>query len=521
MTDHQLRPEGLAPIALTALAATVGAAVADQYAGVEISGITQDSRAARPGDLYVALKGARVHGARFTDQAAAAGAVAVLTDSEGAEQVAGQLPVLEVPAPREAMAYAAAEIYHHPTRQLRMVGITGTNGKTTTTALTAAGLRGTGHVVGTIGTLGFWLDDQELTSDRTTVTTPESCDLHALFAVMLQRGADTVVMEVSSHALALQRVTGVHFDVAGFTNLGRDHLDFHPTMEDYFQAKASLFQQAGTAVIVVDGEWGARLAGECRAAGVPVLSVSGSADARTDIHPLTDDVDHPTAQDPEQLGLHTPSGDIAVPLAMPGTFNRVNSGLAVGLWEVLDEPVQQAAQALATATVPGRMQLVEVPGGPRVVVDFAHTPQAVAAALTALSVPGGRLIAVLGAGGDRDPDKRGPMGEAAAEWAEVVIVTDDNPRSEDPAAIRAAVLAGAEQVRQTSAERGRVITVVEVGGRDRAIGAALARAGVRDTVAILGKGHETGQILAEETIDFDDAIEVVRQWAQLHPGAGR
>lgn len=484
----------------TSLAALVPGA-----ADVPVTGVTLDSRGVRPGDLYVALPGHATHGARFADQAVASGAVAVLTDPAGAALLEGfGVPVAAVADPRAEMARVAAEVYGRPAERFALYGVTGTTGKTSTTFLLAAALAAAGHRVGTIGTIGFAVDGRQLASPRTTVTTPESPDLQALLAYLAEQGADAVAMEVSSHALALHRVDELVFDVAAFTNLGRDHLDFHATQEDYFQAKASLFRdgRCRAAVVNTDDEYGRRLAAELRAGGVRMVTTGTDGDYR----PLGREL---SADGTSLVRLGTPAGEREFRLGLLGEFNVRNAATAVAMLDLAGVDLDAALPGFATAFVPGRMQRVDLgEDAPGVVVDFAHTPEAVAAALQAL--PPGRRIAVLGCGGDRDQAKRGPMGAAAAAGASVVVVTDDNPRSEPPGAIRAAVLAGARE-----AATGTGAEVIDGGARADAIRLALDLAGPGDWVALLGKGHETGQQVADRTIPFDDVAQAAQAWAEL------
>lgn len=478
---------------------------------VPVEGITLDSRTVVPGDLYVALSGTKAHGAQFAPGAVERGAVAILTDEAGRERSeATGLPVVVAVDARDAMADAAAALFGQPTHRLMMFGLTGTNGKTTTTFLLEAALVAAGRRVGTIGTNGFRLDGVELPSNRTTVTTPESPDLQALLAVMLERGADCVAMEVSSHALALQRVDHIGFDVAGFTNLGRDHLDFHPTIEDYFEAKARLFdaEHCRVAVINTDDEHGRELARRITAAGMPRLVTTGFGDSDHQILAATPDGPG------SRVRYRGPQGEREFTIDLPGEYNVRNAvmALAMAVEAGLDE--QAALAGIKHAQVPGRMQLVRLPAdttageAPTVYVDFAHTPQAIESAVrSARPAEGGRIIVVLGAGGDRDAAKREPMGQAAATGSGVVLVTDDNPRTEDPAVIRAAVTAGARSVGQAE--------VLEVAGRRAAIGEALRLAGPADVLLVLGKGHEKGQIVGDTVHDFDDVAVVLEQWGRI------
>lgn len=489
MTD-ELRPAAVPGLPLASL--VPGAS------GV-LTGVTLDSRRVRPGDLYVGLPGAVTHGARFAAAAAASGALAVLTDAVGADLARdAALPIAQVEDPRTAMAEIAATVYGRPADRTQLFGVTGTNGKTSTVFLLEAALAASGRTVATLGTLGFRLAGAPVETSRTTITTPESPDLHALLGVLVEGGADAVAMEVSSHALALHRVDGLTFDAAAFTMLGQDHLEFHHTMEEYFAAKAKLFTGGRTraAVINTADDWGRRLAAMVAAEGASTLVTTLGEDADYRVR-----WSEPLSTGGSRVLLEHPGGEIEFSLSMLGEFNVANAVTALALIGATGGDVARAAAGLAEAQVPGRMQRVDLgEGRPHLVVDFAHTPQAVAAALNALPATG-RRIAVLGAGGDRDPSKRGPMGRAAARGADVVIVTDDNPRSENPADIRAAVSAGA---------RGRDAEVIDGGDRRSAIAHALELAGPNDWIAVLGKGHESGQDVGGVVTPFDD-VAVARE----------
>jgi UDP-N-acetylmuramoyl-L-alanyl-D-glutamate--2,6-diaminopimelate ligase len=534
-----LRPRQPPRIALSALLGNLssGPATADIGRGAGelwVSGITADSRLVCQGDLYVALPGAARHGADFTAGAVAAGAVAVLTDPLGEQRLnsaggsgseALGVPVLTVPDPRRLLGPLAAAVYGHPSRDPLTFGITGTNGKTTTSYLLEAALRSSGLSTGLVGTLGFSLDGQLLPAPRTTITTPEASELQSVLAVLAERGAAALVLEVSSHALALSRVDGITFDVAAFTNFGQDHLEFHGDVESYFEAKAALFTaaRARRAVINVDDPRGRQLMDRIRSAGgLDARSVSLHRDAAD--YAVTSTA--PTADGRLAVSARTPERDVDFTLDLPGSFNVRNALTALAMADLAGVDLTRAAPGLAHAAVPGRMQRVTLdPPGPAVVVDFAHTPQAVSAVLEALrhvtQHDDTRRVVVLGCGGDRDPDKRRPMGAAAVAGAEVVVVTDDNPRSEEPEAIRAEILRGAhaEQQRQRQ-DLGREVAVVDGGDRRTAIEVGLTRAGRRDVVAVLGKGHEAGQELAGSVLPFDD-VDVVRTvWAELTRPSG-
>jgi UDP-N-acetylmuramoyl-L-alanyl-D-glutamate--2,6-diaminopimelate ligase len=477
------------------VAAVAGLAVPGGAAAT-ITGVTLRAADARPGDLFAALPGARAHGADFAATALDAGAVAVLTDPAGATRPGlGSVPVLVHERPREVVGPVAALVYGDPTARLQVLGVTGTSGKTTVAHLLEAGLRAAGRTSGLLGTVGNRVvgpDGEPLRRLPAAFTTPEAPDLQALFAVMAEAGATDVAMEVSSHALALGRVAGTRFAVAAFTNLSQDHLDFHRDMEDYFAAKATLFDgRAQRAVICVDDGWGQRLA--ARTPHAVTVSTTGSAGWRA--------IDRDVDADGTQRFTALAPGGAATPvrLQLPGAFNVANALVALACLDAVGVPPAVAAGAFAGLTVPGRMQRVEAGQPFLAVVDYAHKPAAVAALLDTLraQVPG-RLIVVLGCGGDRDRGKRPLMGAAAAAAAELLVVTDDNPRSEDPAGIRAAMLAGA----RAEPARGEVL---EVGDRREAIAVAVSHARPGDAVVVAGKGHETGQEVRGTKFPFDDA----------------
>ena len=486
-----------------------------------VTGVTLDSRCVQAGDLYAALPGARAHGAQFVADAVRLGAVGCLTDlvgGEAAEDVG--LPALVVDDPRRRLGQVAASVYGDPAASLLLLGVTGTNGKTTTTYLLESALRAAGRSTGLVGTVETRIGDETVTSRRTT---PEAPDVHALLAVMRERGVTACAMEVSSHALALHRVDGVVFDVAGFTNLSQDHLDFHGTLEDYFATKAALFTPARSrrGVVCVDDQWGRRLAA---AAAVPVTTVATTHGADADADWTTGEVEVAASGRTTAFVLAARDGrSYRLSSPLPGNFNVANTALAFVVLVEAGVPAGDAARGLALATgIPGRMEPVRsgAPDEPLAVVDYAHTPDAVAAALRALRPSTrGRLVVVLGAGGERDPGKRTAMGAAAARHADVVVVTDDNPRSEDPAAIRAAVLAGARDAARTSAAE-----VLEVADRAEALRVAVSRTAARaDTVLVAGKGHETGQEVGGVLHPFDDR-EVLRaaleRWADARDPGG-
>ncbi|KOT29175.1 UDP-N-acetylmuramoylalanyl-D-glutamate--2,6-diaminopimelate ligase [Streptomyces caelestis] len=492
------RPVQVSAASLVELAGQLGAPTPERAA--EVTGITHDSRAVRPGDLYAALPGARAHGADFVTQAAGLGAVAVLTDPSGAERVAAAgLPALVVDDPRARMGELAATIYGHPGRDLLQIGITGTSGKTTTAYLVEGGLK-TVHSTGLIGTVEMRIGDERIKSERTT---PEATDLQALFAVMRERGTDAVAMEVSSHALVLGRVDGCVFDIAVFTNLSPEHMEFHSGMEDYFRAKAQLFtpERSRLGVVNVDDEYGRRLVKE---AGVPVVTYS--AEGHPDADWRAEDVT--VGPMDSTFTVIGPGGErIGAKSPLPGPFNVANTLAAIVALAAAGLDPQAAADGVAAVPgVPGRLERVDAGQPYLAVVDYAHKTDAVESVLRALrKVTEGRVHVVLGCGGDRDTTKRMPMGAAAARLADTAVLTSDNPRSEDPLSILAAMLHGAASV--PAHERGEVQVFED---RAAAIAAAVARARPGDTVLVAGKGHEQGQDIAGVVRPFDDR-QVLRE----------
>lgn len=455
-----------------------------------VRGATLDSRRVSPGDLYAALPGSRGHGAAYWRQAQEAGAVAVLTDADGAATVGDGVPTLVVPEVRPVLGRVSALVYGEPAARLRMIGVTGTQGKTTTTRLVESGLTGAGVPAAVIGTVGTRILGEDVTS---ALTTPEAPDLHRLLRRMVDAGVEACAMEVSSHALVMGRVGGVVFDVGVFLNLGRDHLDFHRDMDDYFDAKALLFtpEHARRGLVSVDDAWGERLV---ERAGIPVETMAVTAlrsDWSADAVELS-----PTGA---AFRLRGPGVDVAAGCPIPGAFNVANTLAAVAAATTVGYDAARVARAIADGPgVPGRLERIDEGQDFAVVVDYAHKPDAVAAALATLRpLTQGRLIVVLGAGGDRDPGKRPEMGRLAGEGSDLLVVTDDNPRSEEPAAIRASILAGTT---------GAHAEVVEIGDRRAAIAEALRRAGAGDVVLIAGKGHESGQEVAGVLHPFDDRV---------------
>ncbi len=460
--------------------------------GVAVSGMTADSRAVRPGDLFVALKGARHDGHDHAAEAVRAGAAALLVERD----VPVEAPTARVPSTAAALSPVAARFFDHPSRSMDVVGITGTNGKTTITYLLERLWTAAGIPAGVIGTIDYrWPGRVE----KAPNTTPQALDLQRILAAMRDAGVKRVAMEVSSHALALGRAEDVEFSVGVFTNLTQDHLDFHKTMDGYFQAKARLFdlldrspRSVKRAIINADDPWGRRFLEGARAPAW-TYAIAAPADFRAE--------DLRLSADGSRFRLATPAGSREVHLVLVGRHNVYNALAAFGAGLALGADLDEAAQALASlAGVPGRLERVAPDGPPlpySVFVDFAHTEDALQNVIATLRpLTRGRLIALFGCGGDRDRGKRPRMGETAARLADHVVITSDNPRSEDPAAILREVAAGAARARASAWD--------EVVDREEAIARALDLARPGDVVLLAGKGHETSQIFADRSMDFDD-----------------
>lgn len=453
--------------------------------------VTHDSRTAVTGSLFCAVPGTVHDGHDHAAQAIAAGAVAILVERE----LDVPVPQIKVPSVRRAMAHAAAVVHGDPTRNVRLVGVTGTNGKTTVSYLVEAACAAAGQGVGVIGTVGARVHGQPLGSSHTT---PEAPDLQRLIATMVRRGADNVVVEVSSHGLDLDRVEACEFDVAVFTNLSQDHLDWHGSMETYFQAKQRLFAAnlARRAVVCVDDEWGRRLAAE---AAIEVITV-GERDAQVLIRSIESEGRG------SRVVVALPDADVELHVALPGRFNAINAAIALATAISAGIDVAAAATGIgACAGPPGRMEHVDAGQPFAVIVDYAHTPVALtrvieeARAMAARSSRTARVMVVAGAGGGRDRGKRDPMGAAMAD-ADQIFLTSDNPRSEDPATIVAALAAGID--RRTD----RSPVVRQTLDRREAIAAALAEARPGDVVVIAGKGHEATQEIGDAITAFDDRL---------------
>lgn len=475
-----------------------------------VKGLAYDSRRVTPGSVFVAIRGQRADGITFVPQAASRGALGVVAE---VEPPAGQtLPWLVVPDARAALAVMAAAFYNHPSRDMQVVGITGTNGKTTTAYLTAALFEQADVRCGLMGTVVYRIGDEAREAGRTT---PEAPDVQQLLREMITGGCGACVMEVSSHALELRRVDGVRFAAAVFTNLTRDHLDFHGDMESYFRSKRRLFDMLppdGVAVVNIDDARGATLA-----AG-PWRHVTYGIDRPADVRPIRLEL----SLGGLRFDAITPAGPVHVDSRLVGRPNLYNLLAALATGVALGLPVDAIERGLAAVTaVPGRFELVSEPFDDlTVIVDYAHTDDALRNLLeTARPMATRRLITVFGCGGDRDRSKRPLMGAVAARLSDVVIVTSDNPRSEDPAAIieeiKLGIVPPAERHRTVDrAPNGqrppvRMPQVVTLVDRRAAIERAVAMAEAGDMVVIAGKGHEKHQVIGDRKIPFDD-VEVAR-----------
>lgn len=458
---------------------------------VPIRTVEHDSRRAAKGTLFVAIRGFEADGHKYVPDAIARGAAAVCVD----HPMTTEIPQLVVADTRLALGPISSILHAHPTRQIPVIGVTGTNGKTTVTHLIEAIGAAAGRNAAVVGTIGARIAGRRIPLERTT---PEASELQALFSEMREQSVDLAAMEVSSHSLALHRVDGTHFKVAAFTNLSQDHLDFHKDMDTYFAAKAQLFSaaRAEQAVIFTDDPYGARLA---TTVDLPVTSVGFHDGVDIRAESITSTTSH------SDFTIVTRDGAFPAHLGLGGTFNVANALVAVGCALGVGISMDAIVDGLASIQpVLGRFELVSGTHPVSVIVDYAHTPDGIRAVVAAArDATEGRVIAVIGAGGDRDQDKRPAMGLAASA-ADIVIVTSDNPRSEDPATIAASVASGVT---------GEAIIELD---RELAILDAVRRAGDGDIVLVLGKGHEMTQTFKDRTVHFDDR-EVAQRALEARP----
>jgi UDP-N-acetylmuramoyl-L-alanyl-D-glutamate--2,6-diaminopimelate ligase len=464
---------------------------------VDVVALAYDNRAVKPGTLFFCVPGFTRDGHDFAPDAVARGAAALVVE----RPLGLGVPEVLVDDVGAALARAAARLHGDPTAELDVVGITGTSGKTTTTHLVRHLLEAAGRQCGLLGGVTSVVGGEERTAVRTT---PEAIDLQATFREMLDAGDRACAMEVSSHALELRRADGIHFAVAAFTNLSQDHLDFHPDMESYFAAKERLFTEfdVGRRVVVVDDPWGRRLAGSLPDA--VTVSLEGAADWRGE--------DVRVALGGTEFTVRSAAGEATVELPLPGRFNAANALVALAAGDALALELGQMAEALHTVPpVPGRVEAVDEGQGFAVLVDYSHKPGALEKVLLSARelAPGGRVLVVFGAGGDRDRAKRPLMGEIAARLSDVVIVTSDNPRSEPPEAIIDEIFTGIPSGASSHVERDA--------DRRAAIARAVELAEPGDVVVIAGKGHEQGQELAGGRKEPFDDVAVAREALRAVP----
>jgi len=483
----------------------------------EILHLTPDSRGVTAGTLFVAIRGRQSDGHDFLPEAVARGAAAAVLEETAARPVTTRpFPIIRVKDSRMALAKLSERFYDYPSSRLGLIGVTGTNGKTTVTYLIRSILQAANHRAGLFGTVGYDLAGERLPA---THTTPESHLLQQYLARLVEKGADYAVMEVSSHAVALKRIEGLEFDVAVFTNLTQDHLDYHQTMENYFESKRKLFSDLGRsakksrpkrAVINRDDPWGRRLI-ETTGAPVWTYGLEGPADlTAVDVHDGLEGL---------AFTAVTPAGSFPVRSALVGRFNIENLLAAVGTAIHLGISSDDIRRGIGSLSgVPGRFERFDSGRGFSIIVDYAHTEDALDRLLRAAAeLTPGRVITVFGCGGDRDPGKRAPMGRAAARLSDVVVITSDNPRSEDPVRIIEEVTVG---VREVSLNKKSPVEWMAVPDRRKAIERALNLAQPGDSVIVAGKGHEETQIIGERTIPFSDQ-RVAADWIQGHRSGGR
>jgi UDP-N-acetylmuramoyl-L-alanyl-D-glutamate--2,6-diaminopimelate ligase len=460
------------------------AVIDERFATLAVTGVSVDSRTVKPGDIFVALAGSRTDGARFIDAAAAAGAAAIITEGERPASLSPSVAFVRVLNARRALALVAARF--HPRQPGTIAAVTGTSGKTSIVAFTRQIWQALGHCAASIGTVGVVTATQE---DYGSLTTPDPVALHRTLDRLAGEGITHLAIEASSHGLDQHRLDGLRVEVGAFSNLSRDHLDYHPTLDAYFAAKLWLFSDliapGGTAVVNADDQHGEAVMSAAAARGLDVVTVGRHG---AGIRLMVAERDGFG----QRLRVAHRGRSFHVRLPLVGAFQVENALVAAGLAIASGGEPQAVFAALETLQgAKGRLELVGTRNGAPIFVDYAHKPDALAKTLTALRPYARRLIVVFGAGGDRDQGKRPIMGAIAAEHADRVIVTDDNPRSEDPAAIRAAILAAAPGA-------------TEIADRREAIRAAVAAIKPGDVLLVAGKGHESGQIVGDRVLPFSD-----------------
>ncbi|MFT4147880.1 MAG: UDP-N-acetylmuramoyl-L-alanyl-D-glutamate--2,6-diaminopimelate ligase [Micrococcaceae bacterium] len=498
-----MRPQNIKTSDLDTLMKSIGAQAVASESAVQVSGLALNTNSIHTGDLYLALPGAKTHGAKYAQQAINHGAVAILTDKAGidilqeSKSEVAKVPWYVIDDPRAALAQLATQLYGTDQKTPQMFGLTGTNGKTTTSYFIRSLLAALGHKTGLIGTIEILAGDEPIPS---VLTTPEAHDVHGILSVMNEKDITATVMEVSSHALEFNRVDGIMYDVVGFTNLTQDHLDLHGTMEEYFERKAKLFtkQHAKRGVVIVDDHWGKKLAAQ---ADIDVVTLSITA---------SDAIWHVSECHRNGVGhvftlTHQDGTELEVKVGIPGMFNVANAALATVMIYESGVDVNRLQSALDhkqpfSTDVPGRMQVIA--HKPASIVDFAHNPNAMVLAMDAVRPQDedGKLIIVFGATGERDTTKREDMGRIAVEGADIVIITDDDPHGEPAAPIRDQLVAGAVKAAQEKPE----VEILNIAPREKAIKKAVKLARNKDTILVAGRGHETVQEVMGEDIQLDD-----------------
>lgn len=497
-------------MSLVDLIATIDGEFVGGGGGVMVESVTHDSRLAGPGSVFVAIDGMKLDGTQFALQALERGAVAVAAASPAPAQMPEGASWVRVSDAREALSAFADAVLDHPTRSLQVVGITGTNGKTTTAFLLAEGLDAAGVPAALMGTI----ETRSCGTRRPSkLTTPEAPQIHSVAAEQVACGGRAMVIEVSSHALKLRRADHIDIDVAVFTNLTQDHLDFHTDWDDYLGSKRRLFTELldrdRTAVVNVSDPWAGEVTRGCVCR---VVTYSLDPASGADIVPVS----YTTGPGGFEARLRTPWGEHDARSRLVGDVNLLNLMAALGAGASLGhDPAALLEGMSGLEAVPGRLESIAAAGGRRIFVDYSHTPDAVRAACATLRpLTTGRLWVIVGCGGDRDRDKRPKMGRAAAEGGDVVVVTSDNPRSEDPGAIIEMIVPGVEEAGFARVDAGGSVEgsgcfVVEV-DRARAIRLAIASSSENDSILVAGKGHEDYQIFHDRTIHFSDQ-EIVRE----------
>ncbi|MGE5329205.1 MAG: UDP-N-acetylmuramoyl-L-alanyl-D-glutamate--2,6-diaminopimelate ligase [Deltaproteobacteria bacterium] len=466
--------------------------IMDDIKEVEISSIAYDSRKVTPGSLFVCIEGYKVDGHKYIREAVNKGAAALVIQKDVV--MPEGLPVIKHSNPRMILAEVSARFYNRPSEKLKLIGVTGTKGKTTTTFMIKSILEQAGHKVGLIGTIANYIGDRVVEAQRTT---PESLELQEMFADMLSQGVDTVVMEVSSHSLDLYRVHACEFDVGVFTNLTQDHLDFHLNFENYFNAKAKLFDLCKAGKANIDDEYGLRILemGKCPMKSFGIKHTADIKAKDIDIKP-----------EGTKFKVETSKGEIEVSVPIPGIFSVYNSLSAISACLEFDAGSNDIIKGLENLKVPGRAETVETNGKFTVMVDYAHSPDSLKNILeTIKGYAQGRIVVIFGCGGDRDRTKRPIMGRIAGELADFTIISSDNPRTEEPEAIISEIEEGIKGT------KGEYIIIPD---RQEAIKYAVKNAVEKDIVVIAGKGHETYQVFKDRIVHFDDreiATEAIRQ----------